>query len=330
MKKTLRIALVFCLTVSLSIILGTGFCGTKKTKIGITAIVSAPPLDEAKRGFFDQLEKMGYNRGNTTFYHSVAEGDMSLCGSIAQSFVQREVDLIVAVTTPSAQAAVAAAKGTDIPVLFMAVTAPAKAGLVKSWKNPGMNVTGVSDRMDVYAQVALIKEFLPNAKRIGTIYNSGEVNSLVQIKELKKAARKLNYTIIEANVSASPELIPAANSLVGRVDAIWVPTDNIISAGLEAVTTVCEDENIPLFGADVNQVPRGEIAALGIRYYDHGVAAGKKAVAILRGQKKASQIPVTGSKMDLLWVYPQAAKRMGVTIPQHILDKADKIVTDKF
>lgn len=328
MKKSLKIGLILCFTFCVTIIFEPGFCDQKKTKIGITAIVSAPPLDAAKRGFFDQLEKMGYHRGNTTFYHSVAEGDMSLCASIAQSFVQREVDLIVAVTTPSAQAAVAAAKGTNIPVLFMAVTAPAKAGLVKSWQNPGMNVTGVSDKMDVFQQVALIKDFLPNAKRIGTIYNSGEVNSLVQIKELKAAARKLDYQIFEATVSASPELIPAAKSLVGRVDAIWVPTDNIISAGLEAVTKVCEDEKIPLFGADVNQVPRGEIAALGIKYYDHGVVAGKKAVAILKGRKKASQIPVTGSKMDLLWVYPQAASRMGVEIPPYILDKADKIVED--
>jgi putative tryptophan/tyrosine transport system substrate-binding protein len=328
MKKALKMALVVCLTASLSFIVGTSVYAAKKTKIGITAIVSAPPLDEAKRGFFDGLEKLGYHRGNTTFYHSVAEGDMSLCASIAQSFVQRDVDLIVAVTTPSAQAAVAAAKGTDIPVIFMAVTAPAKAGLVQSWENPGGNVTGVSDRMDVPAQAALIKEFLPNAKRIGTIFNSGEVNSLVQIKELKAASKGLGFEIIEASVSATPELIPAAESLVGRVDAIFLPTDNIISAGLEAVSKVCEDNDIPLFGADVNQVPRGEIAALGIRYYEHGQAAAVMAAAILKGEKKASEIPVSGSEMDLLWVYPAAAKRMGVTIPQHIMDKANKIVED--
>jgi len=329
MRKVLLTVFVTCLVCSFSFLVSTGICGSKKTKIGITSIVTAPPLDAAKQGFFDALEKGGYNRGNTTFYHSVAEGDMNLCASIAQSFVQRNVDLIVAVTTPSAQAAVAAAKGTDIPVVFMAVTAPVEAGLVDSWEKPGGNVTGVSDRMDVAAQVALIKEFIPNAKKIGTIYNSGEVNSLVQIKELKAAAPKLGFEIVEANVSASPELIPAAQSLVGRVDAIWLPTDNIISAGLEAVTTVCEESKIPLFGADVNQVPRGEIAALGIKYYDHGFVAGQQALSLLKKEKKASEIPVTSSKMDLLWVYPQAAERMGVTIPQDILDRADKIVEDK-
>ena len=328
MKKSMKGVIIACLSIALSIVAGTGALAAKKTKIGITAIVSAPPLDEAKRGFFDGMEKLGYNRGNTTFYHSVAEGDMSLCASIAQSFVQRDVDIIIAVTTPSAQAAVAAAKGTDIPVVFMAVTAPVKAGLVKSWENPGLNVTGVSDRMDVPAQAALIKEFLPNARKIGTIYNSGEVNSQVQVKELKAASKGLGFEIIEANVSATPELIPAAKSLVGRVDAVFLPTDNIIGAGLEAVSKVCEDNDLPLFGADVNQVPRGEIAALGIRYYEHGILAAKMAASILKGEKKASQIPVSGSEMDLLWVYPAAAKRMGVTIPQHILDKANKIVED--
>jgi len=327
MKKTTLTVLVIFL--AFSFFATPGFCGAKKTKIGITSIVTAPPLDAAKQGFFDALEKGGYNRGNTTFYHSVAEGDMNLCASIAQSFVQRDVDLIVAVTTPSAQAAVSAAKGTDIPVIFMAVTAPTEAGLVDSWEKPGGNVTGVSDKMDVAAQVALIKEFLPDVKTIGTIYNSGEVNSRVQIKELKAAAPKLGLKIVEASVTASPELIPAAKSLVGRVDAIWLPTDNIISAGLEAVTTVCEESKIPLFGADVNQVPRGEIAALGIKYYDHGFTAGQQALALLKKEKKASEIPVTSSKMDLLWVYPQAAERMGVTISKEILERADKIVEDK-
>lgn len=329
MKKTFLTVFVICLVCSFSFLTTLGFCDAKKTKIGITSIVTAPPLDAAKQGFFEALEKHGYNRGNTTFYHSVAEGDMNLCASIAQSFVQRNVDLIVAVTTPSAQAAVSAAKGTKIPVIFMAVTAPVEAGLVDSLEKPGGNVTGVSDRMDVAAQVALIKEFLPDAKKIGTIFNSGEINSLVQVKELKAAAPQLGLEILEANVTSTTELIPAAKSLVGRVDAIWLPTDNIISAGLEAVTTVCEESQIPLFGADVNQVPRGEIAALGIKYVDHGFVAGEQAVAILKGQKKPSEIPVASSKMDLLWVYPQAAERMGVTIPKKILDRADKIVEDK-
>ena len=329
MKNVLKVLIVASLVVSFSLVSGTGFSASKKITIGITNIVSAPPLLETKRGFFAAMEKHGYNKSNTIYLDKVAEGDMSLCASIAQSFVQQEVDLIFSITTPSSQAAVAAAKGTDIPIVFAAVTAPAEAGLVDSWEKPGGNVTGVSDRMNVPAQADLIKVFVPNARRIGTIYNTGEVNSMVQVRELKEAAADLGYEIIEAVVASSPELIPAAKSLVGRVDAIWVPTDNIINLGLEAVVKVCEDNKIPLFGSDVHQVPRGEIAALGIEMFDVGYVAGEKAVAILKGQKKPFEIPVTGAVMNLLWVYPQQAKRMGVKVPQIMIAKADKVVKDK-
>ncbi len=329
MKSVLKVLCIASLVVSFALSAGTGFSASKKIRIGISNIVSAPPLLETKKGFLTTMEKLGYDESNIVYYDKVAEGDMNLCASIAQSFVQQDVDLIFSITTPSSQAAAAAVKGTDIPVVFSAVTAPAEAGLVTSWEKPGGNITGVSDRMNVPAQAALIKEFLPNAKRIGTIYNTGEVNSMVQVRELKEAAADLGYEIIEAIVAASPELIPAAKSLVGRVDAIWVPTDNIINIGLEAVVKVCEDNQIPLFGSDVNQVPRGQVASLGIEMADVGSKAAVMADAILKGEKKPSEIPVIGADMNLLWVYPQQAKRMGVKVPEHMLKKASKIVKDK-
>lgn len=297
-------------------------------RVGLTSIISAPPVIEAARGFIDQLEEMGFDGTNTRVYQDFAEGDMGLSVSILQNYVHRKVDLIAAVTTPSAQSAVSVAKGTGIPVVFMAVTAPVEAGLVNSWKNPGGNVTGVSDRMDVYQQIMLIKEIVPSLEKLGTVYNSGEVNSLVQIEDLRNVAQKLELKILEAAVSAGPELRPATLSLVGKVDAVWLPTDNVISIGLESVSTVCITHKIPLFGADVNQVSRGEIAALGIKNYEHGKDAGKKAAAILSGEKKAHQIPVTGSKMNLLWVYPRIAEKVGITLSPQILERADKIIKD--
>jgi putative ABC transport system substrate-binding protein len=236
--------------------------------------------------------------------------------------------MIQSITTPMSQACVAAARGTDIPIVFSAVTDPVKGQLVDSWDKPGGNVTGVSDWMDVEAQIALILEVLPKVRKLGVLFNPGEINAQVQVDEMKKAAKKLGLEkVVEASVPTTSDAFAAAKSIVGRVDALWLPTDSTTISAMAAISKICQEYDIPLFGSDVSQVPQGQIAAKGINMYDLGIEAGKVAARVLRGENPAN-IPIRKAEMTRLWVYPQMAEKMGVKIPKEVLDKATKIITD--
>jgi putative ABC transport system substrate-binding protein len=318
------------LSLALIVVFGLAATGSAKDRytIGVAQFVSHPALDAVEQGFYDQLKEEGLVKGeNLELLRSNAEADMNLASSIAKKYVQENVDLIFSITTPMSQAAVAAAKGTDVVVVFGAVTDPVKAGLVESWDRPGVPVSGASDWMDVGAQAALITEILPEADTVGVIYNAGEANSVAQVDELKKAAPKVGIDkIVEANVSTTPEVMNAAKSLVGRVDAVWIPTDNVAVAALEAIVKVSEDNQLPLFGSDVNQVQRGPIAASGISMSENGAEAAKIAARILLKGEDPATIPVVRSEMSDLYVNPAAAERMGVTIPESVMNKATKVV----
>jgi len=299
----------------------------KVYKIGITQIVTHPALDANRQGFIDQLASEGFIEGKNVEYDSRnAEGDMSVAASIAQKFVSEKVDLILSIATPTSQACVQAIKGTDIKVVFGSVTDPVAAGLVQSWDEPGGNVTGISDWADVGTQVQLVLDIVPSVKKLGVVYNAGEVNSKVQVDELKKVASDLGINkIVEATAASSADVMAAAQSLVGRVDAIWVPTDNTVVSAFESVVKVCEQNKIPLFAADVATVERGAIGTPGIDYYQLGKECGQVAARILQG-KNPADIPVKKVDMTDLYVNPSAAERMGVTIPQSVLDRATNIV----
>ncbi len=300
-----------------------------KFKIGITQIVTHPALDANRRGFIDQMEKEGFVEGKDVEYdYRNPEGDMSLAASIAQKFVSQKVDMILAIATPTAQACVNAVKNTDIPVVFGAVTDPVSAGLVDSWESPGGQVTGISDWADVGAQIQLILDIVPEVKKIGVIYNSGETNSKIQVEELKKVAPNLGIDkVVEASAATTANVMGAAQSLMGRVDAVWVPTDNTVVSAFEAVVKVCEDNQIPVFAADTATVKRGAIGTPGIDYYVLGLEDGKIAARILSGTPPAN-IPVKKVPMTDLYLNPAAAERMGVSIPPSVLGRASKIINE--
>jgi len=323
--KTVWISFVtiFCI----AILPISAFSGEKVYKIGIATIATHPALDAARQGFIDTLKKAGYVEGKNVIYDMTnAEGDMSLAASIAKKFVSQRKDMILAITTPIAQAMVGAAKYSDIPIIFNSVTDPVAAGIVNSWKRPGGKVTGASDWMDVEHQVKIMMRIAPNIKRVGVIYNAGEVNSRVQVAELKKVAKKLGIKkIVERNVSTTADVLITAKSMVSEVDAYWFPTDNIVVAALEAVVKIGEDYNKPVFGSDPNHPLRGVIAAAGVSMYDVGVESGKMAVRVLQGEKPGN-IAVTKGVMSKLTVNLAAAERMGVTIPKSILREATEIL----
>jgi len=250
---------------------------------------------------------------------------MSTASSIANYFVSVDVDLIFSIATPTTQACASAVEGTDIPIVFAAVTDPVAAGFANSWEEPGGQVTGASDWADVGAQVKLGMDIHP-AARLGVIYNAGEVNSVVQIDELKKVKSSLNITeIVEATAATTADVYAAAMSLVGRVDAIWVPSDNTVAGAIQSVVAVCEDSDIPLFGSDISSIAKGGcISGQGLDYYVNGQEAAKLAARVLEGEAPA-EISISTTPMTIVYLCQAAAERMGTTIPQAILDTATEV-----
>jgi len=330
MKKKIisKLFLGLCLILVLALVLPfMSGCAKKTYVIGITQIITHQALDDNRQGFMYQLAIEGFVEGdNVEYIFRNANGDMTLAATIANQFVADKVDLILAISTPIAQACVQAVEGTNIPVVFGSVTDPVAAGLIDSWDNPGGQVTGISDWADVPTQVRLVLDVVPSVKKLGTIYNAGETNSLVQIEALKNAKSSLGLTsIVEATASTTAEVLTAAQSLVGQVDAIWIPTDNTVVAGIAAVVSVCEANDIPLFAADTATVKNGAIGAIGVDYYELGKECGKVAARILRGEKPAD-IPAKKVALSGLSLSPTNAAAMGVTIPEAVLDRATEIV----
>jgi putative ABC transport system substrate-binding protein len=231
--------------------------------------------------------------------------------------------VIVPISTPSAQAVVAATQ--DIPVVFTAVTDPLDAKLVTNMEKPGGNVTGMSDLAPIAKHLALIREILPNAKVIGMPYNPGEANGVALLKLVKKEAPALGFTVIEAPAAKSSDVMTATQSLIGKVDAIYVSTDNQIVSAFASVVKVGVDNQIPVFAGDTDSVARGAIAAIGFDYYDVGRQTGKIVARVLKGEKPGD-IPVQGVETVQLYVNPGAAKAMGVAIPDAVLQRAKKII----
>ncbi|KUP07895.1 ABC transporter substrate-binding protein [Bacillus coahuilensis p1.1.43] len=282
--------------------------------IGVTQIVEHPSLDAAFKGFKKALEENGYKEGENVKYDvQIAQGEMSNSQTIATNFVSNGVDLIFANSTPSAQSALNAT--TDIPIVFTSVTDPVGAELVAAFDQPGENITGTSDTHPeaISSTVNFMLKDI-GAKNIGVIYNAGEQNSEVQVEEVKKIVEAGGGTLVEVSVSTSAEVKQAAESLVGRVDAIYIPTDNVVVSAFESVVSVANDQDIPLFAGELDSMKRGALAASGFSYEDLGYETGLMAVAILKGEKTAADISVEYPKNFKLVINQEAAAEQGVEI----------------
>ncbi|MDN3015457.1 ABC transporter substrate-binding protein [Paenibacillus sp. BSR1-1] len=294
----------------------------KVVKIGISQIVEHPSLDAAREGFIAALKDAGYVEGkNLKLDYQNAQGDMNNNMSIAKNLVADKDDLILAIATPSAQAVVNATK--DIPILFTAITDPVGAQLVQSLDKPGGNVTGTSDTHPeaIKNTIDAIKKFIPNAKKVGIIYNNGEPNSVVNVKNAKSALEAAGLETVETTISASSEVKQAAESMVGRADVLYIPKDNTVVAALESVIKVANDKNIPTFVGEGDSVKRGTFASYGFDYHDLGYTTGKMAVEILKG-KKPSEIPVGFPENLQLYINKKAAQEEGITLTEEMLKNA--------
>lgn len=301
-----------------------GVSAAERIKIGITQIVEHPALDAARKGFIDQMAELGYVEGKNVEYDvQSAQGDMSIAQTIAQKFVTDGVDMILALATPSAQAA---ANVTDtIPILITAVTDPVAAGLVDSIDVPGGNVTGTSDLTPVAKQLELIQRIKPSVKRIGVVYNAGEINSVVQVDLAKQIAKDMGISIIDAPAANSGGVFQAAQSLVGRVDAIYVPTDNTVASSIESVIMVAESAGLPLVVGEEGMVRRGSLGTVGIDYYQLGRQTARMAVEVLNGASPAA-MPIQYLDSDALIINLQAAKAMGIQVPDDVIADAAIVI----
>ena len=292
--------------------------------VAVTSIVEHPALDSVRDGVKKALEDAGYTEAKgLKWQFQTAQGNTAIAAQIARKFVGDKPDAIVAIATPSAQAVVAATK--SIPVVYAAVTDPVAAQLVPSLEPSGTNVTGVSDALALEKQVELIRSVVPDAKRVGMVYNPGEANSVVVVERLRELLPKSGMTLVEATAARTVDVGAAARSLVGKVDVIYTNTDNNVVSAYEALVKVGNDADLPLVASDTDSVKRGAIAALGIDYYDIGLQTGKQVVRILKGEAPGA-IPSQTSDNLQLFVNPGAAKQQGVTLSEDFIKSAAQVV----
>ncbi|MGI6226537.1 MAG: ABC transporter substrate-binding protein [Peptococcales bacterium] len=299
----------------------------KKTKIGIIQIVEHPSLDAARQGFLDILAENGYEEGkNLIVDYKNAQGDMPTLNTIANKLANGGNDLLLAVATPSAQAIANATKNNKVPVLFTAITDPVAAGLVESMEKPNTNLTGTTDMAPVADQIKLIKEIAPNVKNIGIIYNTSEINSVVQLEIAKKAATEEGLNIYEAVATNSSEVDQAAKSLARKVDAIYVLTDNTVVSALEAVIKMSRQNKLLVVSAEKDSVTRGTVATIALDYYKLGQQTGKMALKILSGDATPQDMPIESQTSQEVIVNLPAAEAIGIEIPDSVLKKAQEII----
>ncbi len=314
---------IFKITVAVSavLIVGSLFCSAKKEsqiKIGVIQLVEHPALDAAYKGFVDGLSEAGYVDGkNIVIDYENAQGEQSNCVTIADKLVSKRSDLIFAIATPAAQAV--ANKTDTIPVLVTAVTDPETAGLVESNKMPKTNISGTSDLTPVAAQIDLLKRLIPEAKKVGLLYCSSEENSKFQINMAKEACKKNGLSFVDATVSNTNEVQQVVQSLVGKVDAIYTPTDNMIASSMAAVALVTTEAKIPVIVGEEGMCQGGGLATYGINYYQLGKQTAKMAVDIFENGKKPAQMPIEYlDKCDFSY-NKEVADALGIVIPEDLL-----------
>lgn len=293
---------------------------TSQIKIGVLQLIEHNALDSAYKGFVDGLKEAGYeDRKNIIIDYQNAQGEQANCITIGQKFINDKSDLILAIATPAAQAIANMTK--DIPILITAVTDPADSKLVADNNAPGGNVTGTSDLTPVEAQIELLKEIIPNIKTVGLLYCSSEQNSVFQINIAKKKLDAMGIKYIDIAISNLNEIQQVIQNVIGKVEAIYTPTDNMIANGMATVALMTEPAKLPVICGEGGMTMLGGTATYGINYYELGKLTSTQAVSILKGDKKTSEMPIEYlQKFDLV-VNTNMIESIGLTIPESLYNK---------
>ena len=297
--------------------------------IGIGQFAAHGSLDNCREGFLQGLAEEGIVEGqNLTVLYENAQADGGIASQIVTNFVSQKVDLICGIATPMAQSAYGVGKKNDIPVIYTAVTDPIAAELANTDGTPVGEVTGTSDKLPVTEQLAMIREILPDAKTIGIMYTTSEVNSLSAIEEYKIAAPEYGFEIVETGISTTADVPLAADSLLSKVDCVTNLTDNTVVASLPMILDKANKLNVPVFGSEIEQVKIGCLAAMGLDYIDLGKQTGKMAAAVLKGEKKASEMGFEVIEEAAFYGNEKVAENLGITFPEDLTSSAKELFTE--
>lgn len=295
---------------------------TTKPVVGILQTVSHPSLDEIHRGIIAGLKQSGYiNNKNIKIEFENAQGDQSNLKSMSDKFLQHNAKVTIGIATPAVQAL--ANESGNTPVIMGAVSNPIDTGLVKSLQKPGSKVTGVKDREPIKQQLELIKIFIPNIKNIGVIYTSSDDSSTSEFKEFKYLAEKAGINVRAYTITSTNDIEQVAQTIAGKVQAVYVPTDNTVASGFSSLIKTTNSVKIPVFPAVDSMVKSGGIATIYVSQYDMGVLTGKMAAQVLRGANPAT-MPVKAVKNFSTIINEKAAKELNIPIPKSIIKQAEK------
>ena len=281
--------------------------------IGIVQLVEHDALDAANRGITDALKERGISM---EIDRQNAQADQSNLRNIAQRFVSHNYPLIFAIATPAAQTVANATSTT--PIVATAVTDFAVSKLVKDNAKPGTNVTGSSDMNPIAAQTELLLKLVPNAKTVGTIYNSSEINSQLQIDILRKELEKHGVALAEATISSVNDIQQAAQSLVGKVDVMYVPTDNVVASSMPTLYRVTQAAKLAVVAGEAGMVKSGATATVAVDYYNLGKIAGNMGADILEGKAKPQDMPIRYQTEFNVVLNEPIVKELGLTVPEDV------------
>ena len=294
--------------------------------IGIEQFAEHGSLDNCREGFLEGLKEEGIEEGkNLTVEYKNAAADMGTCGQISDGFAADKVDLMVGIATPSAQSLYNAAMDAGIPVIYTAVTDPLAAELADDEGNPVGEITGTSDKLPVKQQLEMIRQMLPEAETIGIMYTTSEVNSEAAVKEYEELAGEYDFKIETAGIATTADIPLAAQSLLEKVDCMTNLTDNTVVSSLPTILEMANEKKIPVFGSEIEQVKLGCLAAEGLDYIELGKQTGKMAAQVLKGEKKASELPFETIEEASLYVNTAAAEKLEIEIPEEMTETAAEV-----
>ncbi|MBQ7067376.1 MAG: ABC transporter substrate-binding protein [Lachnospiraceae bacterium] len=294
--------------------------------IGISQFAEHGSLDNCKEGFLAGLAEEGFVEGeNLTVLFDNAQADTGTASTIADNYVSQGVDMICGIATPSAMSAYNSTMNSEIPVIFTAVSDPVAAGLANEDGTPVGNITGTSDYLAVTKQLEMIRQVLPDAKKIGIIYTTSETNSESTIEEYKAHAAEYGFEIVDTGINTIADVELAAADLVGKVDCITNLTDNTVVSALQTELAVANAKNIPVFGSEVEQVKNGCVASMGLEYYELGKQTGHMAAKVLKGEAKASELNYETISEASLYVNTEAANKIGLTLSEEFINGAYQV-----
>lgn len=322
MKKMKKITIILLM---ITILIASASCTKekdskdKKITVGIIQLADNGAFTDMREGFISQLRELGYSEDELVINYKNAQGDMTNLNAICQEMVNENVDVIAAIATPAAQAIVN--MGSDIPVIFISVSNPIGAGIISDLKKPDKNATGTSNAIPVDELFKLSDSLTPEVKTFGLLYNTGEINSVTTINNAKKYLTANGYKYVETIVTNSSEVQQAAQSLVGKVDAIFVPNDSVIQSAMPQVAEIAKEAKIPVYGSSAVMVASGAFATISISDVEIGKMSADMADQYIKGTP-INEIPAVVVSSFETVINKATADAIGVKLSEETLNKA--------